>query len=150
MVLYYKFKNIEVDGILLSRPLIPIILRGEKGGIMVSGVLDSGSDITIIPEGIAKGIGLKIDGEESELKGYFETQKAIHGKVNITFVGKEPRLNERLSNVPILILKSSGEKEEDKDVILGTRAVFDMFDITFKKHKNKIILKKNEQKALSC
>ena len=52
MVLKYKFKKEKLDnGSFVSRPKIPIEISGPNGSLIILALIDTGCDITIIPEG---------------------------------------------------------------------------------------------------
>lgn len=138
MVLTYKFKKEKLEsGEIVSRPRILVILKGKDMSIEVPALIDSGCDTTVIPEGIAKSIGLDMGGDKNKIYAYRESTDVINSKANITFMGKETRQDITV-NIPTLITLS---KEEDEvEIILGVNGVFDNFDITFKKSQNKIFL----------
>ena len=139
MGLLYKFKKEQLeDGRFVSRPRIPVILHGETS-IEVVALIDSGCDITVIPEDLAKAVGLNLKGTESTLYGFRESNKVIQSKASLTFMGKEKRQNIKVQ-IPILIVESKEGFSEDAGIVLGVEGVFDKFNINFKKAKNQIIL----------
>ncbi|MBR9699365.1 hypothetical protein GOV09_02830 [Candidatus Woesearchaeota archaeon] len=140
MSLIYRFKKEKLaSGAYMSRPRIHVILGG-KIPIEVPALIDSGCDITVIPEAIAEAIGLDMRGEKDILYGHREKSDVIQSHAAITFLGKAERQSVKLSHVPILINLKKG-KEDTDEVTLGINGIFDAFDITFKKHQNKIIFK---------
>ena len=84
----FKYKPEKLkSGAILYRPLIPITLEGEEK-IDVFSILDSGSDMTIIPKEIAEVLNIKSVREERELSVYTSTPLcSIHSLVefNILF-----------------------------------------------------------------
>lgn len=143
MSLIYRFKKEKLkDGKYAVRPRILVVLSGKNTSIEVPALIDSGCDTTVIPEGIAKAIGLDMSGEKNKLYAYRESSDVIESSANITFLGKANRQSVRLSNVPVLVTLSKKGFEDESDIILGVNGIFDAFDITFKKSQNKIILKK--------
>jgi len=147
MVLIYKFKKEKLlDGSYKARPRIHILLRGSKTSIEVPALIDTGCDTTVIPEGIAKAIGLDMNGKKNTLYGFKESSDVIQSKIDITFLGRVERESEILNNIPALILLSKDEESKDEeDVVLGIDGIFDFFEVTFKKSVNKIILKKDSR-----
>jgi hypothetical protein len=144
MVLVYKFKKEKLDdGMYVSRPRILVRLGTSKNSIDVPALMDSGSDITVIPRGIAEYIGLKFGGKKTKLYGYNEATDGEESLVDITFIGKAERQSVKLQDVPVII----PDTKVDDDVILGVIRIFDEFDISFKKSDNKIILKKVFRKS---
>ena len=143
MTLVYKFKKEKLkDGGIASRPRILVELIGINGSIVIPALIDTGCDITVIPEGIAKAIGLSIKGEKQKLYAYRESNDVIISKATITFLGKEHRQSVRIPNLPVLIALSKEDVKEEEEITLGVEGIFDIFEITFKKSQNKIIFKK--------
>lgn len=143
MSLIYKFKKEKVNGRYILRPKIFIVLSGKNMSIRVVSLIDSGSDVTVIPYGIAEAIGLQMDGERDKLYAFREYSEIINSSASITFLGRVDRQSIKMNNVPVLITLPREGIVEEEDVILGLSGIFDAFDITFKKSKNKIILKKS-------
>lgn len=142
MSLIYKFKKEKLlDGRYAARPRILVVLSGENTSIEVPALIDSGCDTTVIPEGIAKAVGLNISGKKNKIYGYRESSDVIESSANITFLGKADRQSATLSKVPILIALPKKGFEDEEDITLGVNGVFDAFDITFRKSQNRIILK---------
>lgn len=142
MPLIYKFKKEKLEsGGYVSRPKILVRLSGESFTMDVVALLDTGCDITVIPENLAKALGLKMTGKKEKLFGFRESSEAIKSSLNMSFLGKEDRQTEKLNNVPVLVvLQSKGD--ENEDMVLGIERIFDEFEITLKKHRNEIILKR--------
>ena len=145
MALTYRFKQEKLeDGTFVSRPRILITLRGENCNIEVPALIDSGCDITVIPENLAKVIGLNLSGKKEKLYAFRESSEAIQSKVSLTFVGKAHRQNVSIT-IPVLVVLSKGNEEEE-GVVLGVQGVFDAFEIIFRKVENEIILKQMKGK----
>ena len=115
-------------------PLIPIkfYLNGRETPI-IEALLDSGGDFIVIPNAIAKYLGLKL------LKaGYVDT------------AGGETTLSKSFVNMVVIDDKDSKYTYEnleihvsdrnDIPVLLGRKPIFEDNEIVFKKHKNKLIL----------
>lgn len=140
MSLVYKFKKEELqNGEYTLRPRIFVRLSGDKIPIEVPALIDSGSDITVIPEGIAKAVGLDMTGEKSKLYAYREANDVIRGYAIITFLGRRESVKLR---VPVLIALSKEGVEDEQDIVLGIDGIFDAFNINFRKSENKIIMHK--------
>ena len=68
MVLIYRFKKERLEsGVYATRPRILVELGSEKSSIIVPALIDTGCDVTVIPEGIAKAIGLDMKGQKNKL-----------------------------------------------------------------------------------
>jgi len=141
-VLVYKFKKEKLEnGIYVTRPRILVELNGPKGTINVPALIDTGCDRTVIPEGISRAIGLKMNGEKDKIYAFREYNDVIQSHTDITFLGKQHRQSVTLPSIPILIALADKSINEGEDIILGIEGIFDVFDITFKKANNKIIIK---------
>ena len=143
MVLTYKFKKEKLkSGLYVQRPRILVEIKGLLVSIVVPALIDSGCDITVIPESVAKSLGLSLDGEKDKLVAFRESNDVIRSTAIITFIGRLRRDSVTLSKVPILIVLSKKGYEEEQDIVLGIEGIFDNFDITFRKSENRIIMKK--------
>ena len=140
MSLIYRFRKEELeDGSVAVRPRIPLVLKGKDGSIEYYALLDSGCDVTVIPEKIADALGLDKTGKKNTLFGYNESSEVIESNANFIFIGRANREEVNLNNIPVLITCS---KESEEDVVLGISGIFDSFDITFKKLQNRIVMKR--------
>ena len=99
--------------------------------------MDSGADTTVMSESVADSIGLNKTGQKGVLFAYKEGVEVVQSKCRITFKDKRARSNVTFT-IPVLITLG----DQSNDVVLGMAGVFDYFNITFKKSKNKIIMKK--------
>lgn len=144
MTLSYRFKKEKLaDGTIVSRPRIFVVLSGKEGSVEIPALIDSGADTTVIPESIAKAIGIPISGRKFKLYAYRESNEVVSSTANITFLGKMERQSVNL-RIPVLVSLSKEGYEDEEDIVLGVNGVFDAFDITFKKSQNRIILKKTD------
>lgn len=142
MTLVYRFKKERLqNGAYVSRPRILVELSGSNGSIVIPALIDSGSDITIIPEGIAKAINLNMKGKKDKLYAYRESADVIQSTASITFLGKEYRQSVTLNNTTVLIALAKEGIKEEEDIVLGIEGIFDAFEIIFKKSENKIVFK---------
>jgi len=115
-------------------PLIPIKFNfSDKETPIIDALLDSGGDFIVIPNAIAKYLGLNLvkagcvdtaGGETTLCKTFVDL--TIHGnEKTYTYKNLEIHVSDS-SNIPVL---------------LGRKPIFEDHDITFKKHENKLILK---------
>jgi len=142
MALMYRFKKEKLDnGSFVLRPRIAIILQGKDYSIEVPALIDSGADKTVIPESLARAVGLNLEGGRDTLIAFREENSVVHSKAAVTFMSKHKREQVTLT-IPILIVLSKGNIVDEEDVVLGVDGVFDAFDILFSKTANKIRLKR--------
>ena len=114
--------------------------------VEVPALIDSGCDITVIPENLARVIGLNLQGKKEKLYAFRESSEAIQSKVSMTFMGKAHRQNVSIT-IPVLVVLTKGDDEEG--VVLGVQGVFDAFEITFRKVENEIKMKPAKGKLFS-
>ena len=133
----FKYKPITLKtGKIIHRPIIPLTIEGmEKMDILA--VLDSGSDMTIIPKEMAERIDIRYTGE-NEIYGIGRIPiKTREGKIHITF-GKG---RENYSfDIPVLVPVD----KEDVPIIIGRIGFFNQFKIIFSESEKKIEFKKVE------
>ena len=143
MSITFRYLHIRrKDGTLKEAPYIPVFLRNKDNKLIrLAGLLDSGADNTIVPEDLAKILGLK------EEKNSEDETKGIGGKVRTA----KSRLHLRVKNeresyileIPVLILK---DDSSNVPLLLGRQGFFEHFDITFRQNEKKIVLKKANKK----
>ena len=114
-------------------PLIPIkfYFNGRETPI-IDALLDSGGDFIVIPNAIAKYLGLQL------LKaGYVDTAGGettlCKAMVGMTIIDKDKNYN--YDNLEIHV-----SNRNDIPVLLGRKPIFEDNEIIFKKYENKLIL----------
>jgi len=133
MSLIYRFKKEKLsDGNFVSRPRINVVLKGDDTSIEVPALIDSGCDTTVIPEGIARAVGLDMSGKKSKVYAYRESSDVVISSADFTFLGRIKRQTVTLSKVPILIALSKTGFQDEEDITLGINGIFDAFDIIFR------------------
>jgi hypothetical protein len=132
----YKVEKVK-DGF-VYRPKIPILLTHNGKSIDTIGLIDSGSDISTIPKGLAEYLGLELGGKTYEIEGVGGRVEVVNTFVNLTIQkGSEIHHIRQLSvKVPIR------EEDQNEDIILGRDVFFNEFVITFKQNEKRIILEK--------
>src|SRR3989344_9390423 len=130
----YKECEIFISG-KLEKVLRPLALVGlTSKNIKFDALIDSGSDRTISfldPFGYELGIGDELEGEPDELRGLTGTEKAFPKHVDI-WIG-EHRLN-----IPIFWITRPFKINEDYEMILGRKIIFDNFDVLFRQKEKKV------------
>jgi len=136
MTISFKYKiNPQKKGDKIKTPSIPITLFGNNSTpIDVIALLDSGADLSVIPEGLAKFLNLDLTGETSICTG-------IGGEVEVktTLVDiKISHAHESYSfKIPVQVILG-----EDKiPPLLGRTGFFDKFIVTFEQFNEKVKLK---------
>lgn len=141
-MLVYEFAKEKVNGQIVHRPKVPIWLKHKGERMRFFALLDSGADTTVIPEPVAKFLKLKYDPAQKDYVEAFQGVRlaVARTRVDVVFLASEPDNEVLLSNVPAFVALGGSASRFDVDIVLGTESIFDHFDITFKKRRNKIIL----------
>ena len=129
----FRYKSVRLkSGKIILRPMIPIALGEEK--VNLFGILDSGSDITIIPKEIADVIKVHYTGE-NEVSGISGMPlRAREGKIKVHF-GKKREFYD--FEIPVLV-----PEKEGLNIIIGRMGFFSQFKITFSESERKIEFKR--------
>ena len=133
----FKYKSIKrPDGDIVKTPSIPIILTGRSNvKIEFMALIDSGADLSVIPEDIADLLNIDMDGKKDKSKGIGGEVEVINSKINV----KIKKGHEDYSlNVPVQVILGDNKIP----VILGREVFFDEFSITFDQINDRILLKK--------
>ena len=92
MVFSLKYKPIKLSSNkIIYRPLVPINFNGKKEKIDIFGLLDSGSDITIIPIDLAEILEIEFIGD-NEIDSRLEMARSINASMDK--LEKDNRLTE--------------------------------------------------------
>lgn len=136
MSFFYKYKACRLeDGSIVHRPLIPFCLSWHSNTINTFGILDSGSDTTIIPLEMARFLNLDLE-KNNKIFGLDRNFVRVkEAKVNLT-IGNDREnytlpiaVHVPIENVPI-------------NIVVGRQGIFDNFEITFNQLLKKIRFKK--------
>lgn len=139
LAISFPYKLDKVGDGFVIRPKIPITLSHNGKSIDVIALIDSGSDISSIPKGLAEFLGLDLSGKTYEIEGIGGKKiEVVNAFVNLTIrKGSEVcRIGQLPIKVPIK------EEYQTEDIILGRDTFFDEFIITFKQNEKRIILEK--------
>ena len=112
----------------ILRPVIPIDLAGPAGEIDFYGLVDTGSDDTLIPRFLAQELGLAIDdSNRSKVKGIGEDELLISSAVVELRISDRTEFASWECQVGVM-----GDDEDEHDfVILGHAACLEFFTATF-------------------
>jgi predicted aspartyl protease len=134
MVLVFRYHSIPNVINQFKKPTIPVEFKLESGSyINIICLVDSGSDIIVLPKGIAELLNIKLE-KESKSKGLGGEVKVSLGKLSYRIKGNHNYFN--FDNIDIEILET-----DDAPVIFGRRGFFDKFKVTIDERNEKIILK---------
>jgi len=129
----------KVERGFVSRPKIPITLSSGEKNLETLGLVDSGSDVTVIPLGIAEFLGINIGGKVSGVSDFHEKKiEMAYSFVNLKIEKGDSVF--RIFQMPVRIpLK---EEEQPDGIILGRDGLFREFDVTFEENARRIVLQK--------
>jgi len=114
-------------------PIIPIRFRNkERKTPLIEALLDSGGDFIVIPLPIATFLNLSLE-QAGDVDTAGGTASLYKTKVDMA-IGQE---NNHTRYIQKEIHVST---REDIPVLLGRNPLFEDYEITFKKHKNQLIL----------
>lgn len=142
MTISFKYKKLPgKKGREIKTPSIPVTLSGNNATpIEVIALLDSGADLSVIPQGLAEFLNLDLDGKRGESHG-------IGGKIpivesNLWVVLKKGHENYRF-NIPVQVVIGPDQVPP----LLGRTGFFDQFVISFDNKEEKVTLKKKTRKG---
>lgn len=127
---YRKHPQPQEDDPYPHAPRIPILLIGNEARIQSTGLLDTGSTVTIIPPDIADILGLET-GEKIPIK---TINGAIDGHES------EIKIEVPLQRNPVRVRVPCQVVDFD-EIILGRTVFFNPFEITFYEQQGKVRLK---------
>lgn len=131
----FNYRGTKIGDSIVLRPVIPITLDYKGNILQTEGIIDSGSDITMVTRTLAEGLGIDIKGSQNEVGG-------ITGKIKTIFDVINMRINESF-NLPATKIFIPSENDEDIDqVILGRNPLFEKFDIIFEERFKRVTLRK--------
>jgi len=143
MTFSFKYRPARLNsGKIISRPMVPIILEDESK-IAVFAMLDSGSDLTIIPEELAEILSINFSGENEVFGISREPVKAKEGRINVRFGKGKEFYN---FSIPILVPLD----KQDMPIIIGRIGFFNQFKVTFIESEKKVEFKKVETSSILC
>ena len=133
MAFSFRYKPVNLSSGKIYRPLIPLTFNGKES-IDIFGLLDSGSDMTIIPADMAEAIGINLENEISGISG--SSIKAWESFISLKF-GKGHEIYE--FKIPVLVPQDT----EYSKIIIGRQGFFNQFKIIFIENEKRIEFKKD-------
>ena len=119
------------------RPKIPVVLSASGLKTRVLGLLDSGSDYVLIPEGVAEAVGIDVKGREEKANGVGGRIKCRSGLATVTV--RKGKVSKTIRNMRVHV-PVSGDSEFD-EVLLGRIPFFKFFKIEFNENAKRVVLK---------
>ena len=141
MKIVYRYKEMpsKITGT-IKRPIARIQIWSTKLNkwIKIEGFLDSGADISLIPFGLGRMLGFKIDEDNVKVLGGEDNVKVLggigEGRVSVCVVeGKV-----RIGNIEFPA-RIGWAFDNRVPTLIGRLDIFERFNITFKEKEGKII-----------
>lgn len=135
MNLSFRYKKVTSD---IRRPIIPLQFNLKDGTpVTVAGLLDSGSDVILIPKDIAESLELNISKKTNEIDG-------VGGKVKVAKSRIRVRLDDgkRVYRIPHTLevnVQLSGNVFDD--ILIGRVPFFEEFIIEFNENAKRVRLR---------
>jgi len=84
MALSFRYKKVKRENNQdVKSPSIPVVLSGSGGKYEFFALVDSGADVSVIPQEIAELLGLDLSGEREEARGIGGKVIVIQSKMNL-------------------------------------------------------------------
>lgn len=147
MTLTFRYKKVKrPNNTEVKSPSIPIILSGNGGKYQFMALLDSGADMSVIPEEVAELLGLDLSGNKEEAQGIGGKVNSLQTSVNLE-LGKPHEIYTFSLPVKVIFTKD-GDNEQELPILLGRAGFFDKFVITFNQSEERILLKRTSENSL--
>ena len=135
MTLFFKYTRVNrPDGTEVKTPSIPVLLCGDETFDTVA-LVDSGADISALPERLAHILGLDLSGKRSPAYGIGGKVEAVDTSMGIVV----ERGHERYGfTIPVKVILGN----YDFPVLLGKAGFFEKFIISFDQIRERVLLKR--------
>ena len=133
-MLVSRFRKEYVEGTTIYRPRFKVHVATNKATAVSYGLIDSGADRTIIPEPLARFLGMP-KGQVVYTAGIGGQAEVYESIIDIIFID-ETNKTEKIAQVPVYVIPNF------RDIVIGRNKIFDEFRVTFEQVNNKIVLEK--------
>lgn len=135
--MFFKYKPINrQDGRNVKTPSIPVVLSGKSAiKIEFMALLDSGADVSVIPQDVAELLNLDLTGKRDKSRGIGGEVEIINTSMQINLTKGHENYN---MQIPVQVVMGDNKIPP----ILGRAGFFDKFIITFDQINERVSLKK--------
>jgi len=139
----YKFTKRPEPLNPIYTPSIPVTLAGRKESVDAIALLDSGADLSVIPNGLANILGLELSKETEEVYGIGGSLNSKTAIVQATIKNAHEKYSFK---IPVKVIID--ELDDEFPILIGRDGFFENFEITFKESARKITLKKVQKSKI--
>lgn len=135
MTLVFRYKKIlRPDGSQIKTPSIPVTVYGKER-IDTLALIDSGADVSAMPQALAEVLGLELS---SNLQSAFGIGGEVHAVETKLTLRIQQGHEHYVFEVPLKVVMG----DVDFPFLLGRAGFFERFTITFEQSQERILLKK--------
>jgi len=133
------YKDTTPKGKIVYRPILDVYINEIGGWNKYDFIVDSGADISLMPEYIAEEIGLDWEkGQKIEMRGISQKEECfVEGRIHEIDI-RIPDINLEIQ-IPVCFAKGN------TPFLLGREGFFDYFRITFEKEKLRTVFELIEE-----
>ncbi|MEK6824389.1 MAG: retropepsin-like aspartic protease [Nanoarchaeota archaeon] len=143
MSLAFRYKRVKrPNNIEVKSPSIPVTLSGAGGKYTFVALLDSGADVSAIPEEVAELLGVDLSGKKEDAAGIGGKVPAVQSKLFLE-IGKPHETYKFDLPVKVILNKGIVLDGQEIPVLLGRAGFFDKFVIIFDQKEERVTLKRN-------
>lgn len=140
MAIIVKYASVKREGTIKKLPYISVDLKGKNGKFWVHtlALIDSGADISVIPQDFAELIGVEIGKDITIAKGIGGPVRVVNSTMDFQIKGGEDHKTYNF-NIPVQVILD----KTDAPPLLGRDGFFSYFRIEFDHYNEKVKLIKN-------
>ena len=143
MSLTFRYKRVKrPNNTEVKSPSIPVTLWGNGSKYGFIALLDSGADVSAIPQEVAELLDLDLSGKKEDASGIGGKVPAVQSKINVQ-IEKPHEVYTFTIPVKVILNKEIKFDGQELPVLLGRAGFFDKFVITFDQKEEKVTLKRN-------
>ncbi|MEK6852583.1 MAG: retropepsin-like aspartic protease [Nanoarchaeota archaeon] len=143
MSLTFRYKRVKrPNNVEVNSPSIPVTLSGDGGKYTFVALLDSGADVSAIPQEVAELLGLDLSGKKEDAAGIGGKVPAVQSKVFLE-IGKPHEIYKFDLPVKVILNKGIVLDGQEIPVLLGRAGFFDKFVIILDQKEERVTLKRN-------
>jgi len=133
MTLSFRYKRVGGD---IHRPIIPLqITLDDETQVTLTGILDSGSDVILIPKEVGESLGLKMGNKVTDIDGVGDRIKVVKSRIKVLL--DDGRKKHRIPHPLEVNIQLSGKP---LGILIGRIPFFREFIIEFNESAKRVRL----------